>query len=97
MIEYIKESGLFKTSVGYKTIDGRYVAEANGEKLLLDAKYKYCKSFQNGCAIAIQASEPEMRYALINDNGEDIHAPIFQDLERLDNGLYKFKQDDFYG
>lgn len=96
-IEYIKESGLFKTNVGYKTLDGRYVAEANGEKLLLDAKYKYCKSFQNGCAIAIQVSEPEMRYALINDDGEDIHAPIFQDLERLDNGLYKFKQDDFYG
>ena len=96
-IEYIKESGLFKTGVGYKTLDGRYVAEANGEKLLLDAKYKYCNSFQNGCAIAIQASESEMRYALINDKGEDIHAPIFQDLKRLDNGLYKFKQDDFYG
>lgn len=96
-IEYLKELGLFKTDVGYKTLDGRYVAEVNGEKLLLDTKYKYCKSFQNGCAIAIQASEPEMRYALINENGEDIHSPIFQDLERLDNGLYKFKQDDLYG
>ena len=32
-IEYEVETGRFKTDVGYKTIDGRYVAIVDGKEL----------------------------------------------------------------
>ena len=96
-IEYEKETGLFKTDVGNKTTDGRYVVEVNGEILLVNEKYKYCHSFHNDCAIAVQEMEEETRYGLIDTNSQDIFPPIYQWLELLDNGLYKFKKDNLYG
>ena len=97
-IEYEKETGLFKTDVGYKTPDGRFIAEVDGGELLLDKKYLYCKPFHDACAIAVvQASDAETRYGLINTKSEDIFPPIFEQLERLDNGLYKFKMNGKYG
>lgn len=94
-IEYEKETGLFKTNVGYKTPDGKYIAEVDGEELLVDKKYLYCRPFHDAYAIAVRI--PNKYYGLINTKSEDIFPPIFQQLELLDNGLYKFKMNEKYG
>ena len=96
-IEYEKELGLFKTDVGYKTTDGRYITELKGKKLLIDAKYKYCEMFHDGCAIVVQIENEKVHYGLINTKSEDILPPIFQWLKLSDNGLYKFKINGRYG
>lgn len=96
-IEYEKETGLFKTNVGYKTPDGKYIAEVDGEELPVDKKYLYCKPFHDACAIAVRISNNKVRYGLINMRSEDIFPPIFQQLKLLDNGLYKFKMNEKYG
>ena len=96
-IEYEKETGLFKTNVGYKTPDGKYIAEVDGEELLVDKKYLYCRPFHDACAIAVRVYNNETRYGLINTKSKDIFPPVFQQLELLDNGLYKFKMNEKYG
>lgn len=96
-IKYERETGLFKTDVGYKTADGKYIAEVNGKVLYVNNKYKYCKDFHNDCAIAVQAKNNRIFYALINSKSEDVLPPIFNVLELLDNGLYKFKLNYKYG
>lgn len=100
-IEYEKESGFFKTDVGYKSIDGRYIAELDGEKIFIDPKYDYCQEFHNGCAIAKQTIQSEyidkITYGIININSEDILPPIYQRIKLLDNGLYKVKKENLYG
>ncbi len=96
-IEYEKESGLFKTDVGYKTTDGRYITEVNGEKVLINAKYKYCKTFHEGYAIVVQVINDDEYYGLINMTSEEIIPPTFQWMKLLDVGVYKFKKDGLYG
>lgn len=97
-IVYEKEKGLFKTDVGYKTTGGQYLAENNGKTIYINKKYKYCKEFHDDCAIAVIANLDEnVLYALVNSKSEDILPPIFQHLELLDNGLYKFKINNKYG
>ena len=96
-IEYDKELGLFKTDVGYKSIDGRYLAEVDGKTILINNKYKYCKSFQNDCAIAVLCNDYEVRYGLIDTMSNDIIPPIFEIIEPIDDGLYKFKLNKLYG
>ena len=93
-IEYEHETGLFDTNVGYKMPDGRYIAEINGKELFVDKKYKYCKPFHNGRAIAISNRGG---YGLIDTKSKDILPPIFTYLELVDKELYKFKINDLYG
>lgn len=97
-IKYEKEKGLFKTDVGYKTTDGKYIADFNGKIIYVDRKYKYCKEFHDDFAIAVLAySDSDARYALINSKSEDILPPIFEGLELIVNGVYKFKLNGKYG
>lgn len=96
-IEYERESGLFKTDVGYKTSDGRFITEVNNERLFVNAKYKHCGEFHDGCAIAVRIENNKVRFGLINTKSEDILPPIFQSLKLSDSGLYKFKMDEKYG
>ena len=97
-IKYEKEKGLFKTDVGYKTTDGKYIADFNGKIIYVDSKYKYCKEFHDDFAIAVLAySDSDARYALINSKSEDILPPIFEGLELIVNGVYKFKLNGKYG
>ena len=96
-IEYETETGLFKTNVGYKTPDGRYIAENDGEEIYVDNKYKYCKPFNDSCAIAVSVYDKHVKYGLIDKKSNDILPPIFSYLKLLDNGLYKFKINDLYG
>lgn len=96
-MEYEKESGRFKTDVGYKTLDGRYVAEVDGKELLLDKKYKYCKTFSDTCAIAIRISGGRVKYGLVDKRSNDILPPIFSRLDCIEDELYKFKINDLYG
>ena len=96
-IEYEPESGLFKTDLGYKTSDGRFIAEVNNEKLFVNAKYQYCQAFYDDRAIAVRTENGKVCYGLINTKSEDILPPIFQWLKLSDNGLYKFKMNEMYG
>ena len=96
-IEYEPELGLFETDLGYKTSDGRFIAEVDNEKLFVNAKYNHCEAFHDGCAIAVQTENNKIRYGLINTKSEDILPPIFQWLKLSDNGLYKFKMNEKYG
>ena len=96
-IEYEKKSGRFKTDVGYKTLDGRYVAEVDGKEFLLDKKYKYCKTFSDTCAIAVRISGGHVKYGLVDKRSNDILPPIFSRLDCIENELYKFKINDLYG
>lgn len=96
-MKYIEESHLFETEKGYKDTSGRFVAECDGKKIYVPSKYLYCKSFNNGSAVAVLKAWPENRYALINDEAEDIIPPIFDSLTLLSNGSYKFKLNDKYG
>lgn len=96
-MKYIEESHLFETEKGYKDTSGRFVAECDGKKIYVPSKYLYCKSFNNGTAVAVLKAWPENRYALINDEAGDIIPPIFDSLTLLSNGSYKFKLNDKYG
>lgn len=96
-MEYDKKSGRFKTDVGYKTLDGRYVAEVDGKELLLDKKYKYCKPFSDTCAIAVRILDGHVKYGLVDKRSNDILPPIFSRLDCIENELYKFKINDLYG
>lgn len=96
-IEYERESGLFKTDLGYKTSDGRFITEVNNERLFINAKYKHCEEFHDGCAIAVQTENDKVRYGLINTKSEDILPPIFQLLKLSESGLYKFKMNEMFG
>lgn len=96
-MKYIEESHLFETEKGYKDTSGRFIAECDGKKIYVPSKYLYCKSFNNGSAVAVLKTWPENRYALINDKAEDIIPPIFDSLTLLSNGSYKFKLNDKYG
>ena len=96
-IEYESETGLFKTDVGYKTAGGKFLSEVNGKRLFVNEKYKYCKEFVGDCAIAEKVSNGDISYGLINSRSEDILPPIFEKLELLDNGLYKYKINGKYG
>ena len=96
-LEYDTNLGLFETNIGYKSTDGRYVTDANGKTILVDKKYKYCKPFQDNCAIAVMCKNYEVRYGLIDTMSNDIIPPIFEKLELVDNGLYKFRINELYG
>lgn len=96
-MKYIEESHLFETEKGYKDTSGRFVAECDGKKIYVPSKYLYCKSFNNGSAVAVLKAWPENRYALINGEAGDIIPPIFDSLTLLSNGSYKFKLNDKYG
>ena len=96
-LEYDTNLGLFETNIGYKSTDGRYVTDANGKTILVDKKYKYCKPFQDNCAIAVMCKNYEVRYGLIDTMSNDIIPPIFEQLELVDNGLYKFRINELYG
>ena len=96
-IEYEVEIGRFKTDVGYKTIDGKYVAVVNGKELFVDKKYKYCKPFGDTCSIAVRVADGHVKYGLIDKQSSDILPPIFSRLDLIENELYKFKINDLYG
>lgn len=96
-IEYEVETGRFKTDVGYKTIDGRYIAVVDGKEFLVDKKYKYCKPFDDTCAIAVRVTDGHVNYGLIDKKSNDILPPIFSRLDYIENELYKFKINDLYG
>lgn len=96
-LEYDTNLGLFETNIGYKSTDGRYVTDANGKTILVDKKYKYCKPFQDNCAIAVMCKNYEVRYGLIDTMSNDIIPPLFEKLELVDNGLYKFRINELYG
>lgn len=96
-IEYEVEIGRFKTNVGYKTIDGRFIAAVDGKELLIDKKYKYCKSFDDTCAIAVRVVDEHVNYGLVDKKSNDILPPIFSRLDHIENELYKFKINDLYG
>lgn len=96
-IEYELETGRFKTDVGYKTIDGRYVAVVDGKELLVDKKYKYCKPFDDTCAIAVRVADGHVNYGLIDKKSNNILPPIFSRLDHIENELYKFKINNLYG
>lgn len=96
-IEYEVEIGRFKTNVGYKTIDGRFIAVVDGKELLIDKKYKYCKPFDDTCAIAVRVVDGHVNYGLVDKKSNDILPPIFSRLDHIENELYKFKINDLYG
>lgn len=96
-IEYEAETGLFKTDVGYKTPDGRYLADVNGNELYVDKKYKYCKPFNDTGAIAVRVIDGDVKYGLIDKKSNDILPPIFSRLDYIEKGVYKFKINDLYG
>lgn len=96
-IEYEAETGRFKTDVGYKTIDGRYVAVVDGKELLVDKKYKYCQPFKDTCAIAVRIADGHVNYGLIDKKSNDILPPIFSRLDHIENEVYKFKINNLYG
>ncbi|WP_294539093.1 WG repeat-containing protein [uncultured Bacteroides sp.] len=96
-MEYEKGAGRFKTDVGYKTLDGRYVVEIDGKELLLDKKYKYCKPFGDTCAIAVRIADGHVKYGLVDKKSNDILPPIFSRLDFVENELYKFKINGLYG
>ena len=96
-IEYEAEIGRFKTDVGYKTIDGRYVTIVDGKELLIDKKYKYCKPFNDTCAIAVRVTDGHINYGLVDKRSNDILPPIFSRLDYIENELYKFKINGLYG
>ena len=94
---YEKESSRFKTDVGYKTLDGRYIAEIEGKELFLDKKYEYCMPFNDACAIAVCISDESEKFGLIDKKSNDILPPIFSRLDYIDKELFKFKINDLYG
>lgn len=96
-MEYDKKLGLFETNVGYKSTDGRYLAEVDGKIIFVNKKYKYCKPFQDDCAIAVLCTKYEVRYGIIDKMSNDIIPPIFEMLELVDKGLYKFRLNKLYG
>lgn len=96
-LEYEVNIGRFKTDVGYKTIDGRYVAVVDGKELFVDKKYKYCKPFGDTCSIAVCVADGHVKYGLIDKQSNDILPPIFSRLDHIENELYKFKINDLYG
>lgn len=96
-LEYEKKTGRFKTEVGYKTMDGRYVLEVDGKELLIDKKYKYCKPFNDTCAIVAYVSDEKEKYGLIDKKANIVLPPIFSRIDYIDNGMYKYKLNNLYG
>ena len=96
-MKYDRELGLFETNVGYKSTDGRYLTEVDGKTIFVNKKYKYCKPFQDNCAIAVLCTGYETHYGLIDKMSNDIIPPIFEKLELIDKGLYKFRLNKLYG
>jgi len=96
-LEYEKKIGRFKTEVGYKTMDGRYVLEVDGKELLIDKKYKYCKPFNDTCAIVAYVSDEKEKYGLIDKKANIVLPPIFSRIDYIDNGMYKYKLNNLYG
>ena len=96
-IEYDTNTKLFKTEIGFKTKDGRFISENSGRRVLVPSKYKYCKDFIDGAAIAVQQHSPGFSYGLIDERGVDIFPPIFRSINYVADGLYKFKINNLYG
>lgn len=96
-MEYEQESGLFKTEVGYKTKDGRYMAECYGRTVLVKSEYKHCYAYHANRAIAVCYKGDSVYYGLIDENSMEVLPPIFQYLFLLECGLYKFKLAGRYG
>lgn len=96
-MQYERESGLFKTEVGYKTLDGRFIADYNGKPVFIDNKYIYCKEFINDCAISVRTEKDSIYYGLINPKSEDILPPIYNGLKLVGDRLYRFKLNDKFG
>jgi len=96
-IQYVKELGLFKTEKGYKTPDGRGIVKLDGSMVIVNKKYVYCSTFNNGCAIATRFVKGKELFGLINTKSEDILPPIFTGLQYMDFGLYVFKLNGKWG
>lgn len=96
-IRYEKDTNLFKTEKGLKTIKGNSIVEHNDEVILVDEKYAYCSSFKNGYAIATKYVNGIALCGLINTRSEDVLPPIFQELHHLGFGLYRYKINNKYG
>ena len=96
-VEYEPNDHVFITDKGRIKTNGQYIAEVEGKELLLPLKYLYCEPFQNGSAIAVCENKSTKYYGLINSRSEDIVPPIFERLQLLDNGLYKFRIKGRYG
>lgn len=96
-IEYKRELGLFLTDVGYLSLDGRYIAELDGKHICINKEFLYCKPFNNGYAIAVKKTGEKAKYALINSKSENILPTIYDQIIRLQNGLYILKIDDKWG
>ena len=96
-LSYNKKMGLFETSYGYKTIDGRSIVNYDNQQIYLNSKYKYCCDFEREVAIAINQSYFNVKYALVNTKSQDVLPPIFDHLSLWINNIYKFKIDGKYG
>lgn len=72
-------------------MDGRYVLEVDGKELLIDKKYKYCKPFNDTCAIVAYVSDEKEKYGLIDKKANIVLPPIFSRIDYIDNGMYKYK------
>ena len=96
-IQYEKDSCLFKTEKGYKTLQGKSVVEFKNEIILVDEKYAYCSPFNNGSAIATKYVNGKAYLGLINSKSEDILPPIFRGLQHIGYGLYRYKINEKYG
>jgi hypothetical protein len=88
---------MFVTDKGFKLKDGRFVYYLNNERILIPAKYKYCKEFVNDRAIAIKYHNPGFKYGLINRLTEEIMPPIFDSISWFSNGLLRFRLNNLYG
>ena len=96
-IEYEKETGMFKTEKGYKLKDGRFVCSVDKKKILIPSVFMYCREFFDDRAVTIKLNNPGFKYGLIDTTGKDVLPPIFDSLQRYDNGLYRFRLNDLYG
>ena len=85
---------------GWKTPSGRCRIILNNKIILLDKKYVFCQSFQNGLAIVSieDSQEPgKLKYGLINEQGEEILKPVCNYLCRIYDGYYCYgKKYRFY-
>ena len=69
----------------------------DGKHICINKEFLYCKPFNNGYAIAVKKTGEKAKYALINSKSENILPTFYDQIIRLQNGLYTLKIDDKWG
>lgn len=90
----LEEENLIKTSKGMFTLEGRYITfvkcPEGDRELILSNKYDYCKDFKGEYTIVYS----DGKKGIINNVGEEILAPIYAEIDEVDNLIYKIKDTD---